>query len=267
MNRTINFLICGAQKSGTSALHHYLSQHPQIFLPEVKELHLFDQEDADWTDSGIEAIDTRIAPNFAARQEQSAVGEATPASLWWEPAMERIWRYNPRMKLIAVLRNPITRAWANWRMERLKGRDDQPFSPSLQEELNRCREALPNQHRVRSYLSRGFYSEQLRRVWRFFPMEQVMVIKQEELREQPESCLQRIHQHLGVKAMALPHQESVISWRSIPTTGTAVPETSMPITASPEITAVLCELYRPEIHNLEEMLGWDCSNWLEEGQA
>ena len=121
------------------------------------------------------------------------MGEATPVSLWWEPAMERIWRYNPRMRLIAVLRNPISRAWANWRMEQLKGRDDHPFIPSLQGELCRCREALPQQHRVRSYLSRGFYSEQLRRAWRFFPSEQLLVLKQEDLRHHPEECLQRIH--------------------------------------------------------------------------
>jgi len=267
VDRTINFLICGAQKSGTSALHQYLSQHPQIYLPAIKELHLFDQENADWSDAGIDAIDARISAHFTPTPKQCAVGEATPVSLWWEPAMERIWRYNPQMQLIAVLRNPISRAWANWRMEQLKGRDDHPFIPSLQGELCRCREALPQQHRVRSYLSRGFYSEQLRRVWRFFPSEQLLVLKQEDLRHQPEKCLQRIHRHLGVAAVALPHQEAVISWRSIPETGTAVPETAIPRQASPEINAALRELYRAEVQTLEAMLGWDCSDWLTEGLA
>lgn len=267
MDRTINFLICGAQKSGTSALHHYLSQHPQIFLPAIKELHLFDQESADWSDAGIANIDARISASFAPSPDQRAVGEATPVSLWWDPAMERIWRYNPQMRLIAVLRNPITRAWANWRMEQLKGRDKQPFTPCLKEELARCREALPYQHRVRSYLSRGFYSEQLRRVWRFFPVEQVLVLKQEELRDQPQQCLERVHKLLGVKTMALTQQEAVNSWRSIPDTGTVVPESSIPRTANSEITAALREVYRAEIQNLQAMLGWDCSDWLEGDSA
>ena len=61
MARTINFLICGAQKSGTSALHQYLSQHPQIFLPAIKELHLFDQDHADWSDAGIDVVSSEYA--------------------------------------------------------------------------------------------------------------------------------------------------------------------------------------------------------------
>ena len=267
MDRTINFLICGAQKSGTSALHHTLRQHPQIFLPSIKELHLFDDEQADWSDSGVAGIDQRVAAHFHPRPDQSAVGEATPASLWWEPAMERIWRYNPRMRLIAVLRNPISRAWANWRMEQLKGRDDQPFPRSLNEELEHCRGALPLQDRVRSYLSRGFYSEQLRRAWRFFPAQQLLVIKQEELRQQPSHCLQRIQQHLGVAATPLEASAPVISWRSIPEAGTAVPEASLPLHPNPTLLKQLRELYRPEIRCLEMMLGWDCSEWLEEDPA
>ena len=267
MDRTINFLICGAQKSGTSALHHTLRQHPQIFLPSIKELHLFDDEQANWSDFGVAGIDQRIAAHFHPRPDQTAVGEATPASLWWEPAMERIWRYNPQMRLIAVLRNPITRAWANWRMEQLKGRDDQAFPKSLQQELERCRGALPLQDRVRSYLSRGFYSAQLRRAWRFFPARQLLVLKQEELRQQPSHCLQRIQQHLGVVAMPLDAPAPVISWRSIPEAGTAVPEASIPLHPNPTLLKQLRELYSGEISSLEAMLGWDCSDWLEEDPA
>ena len=195
---------------------------------------------------------------------QCAVGEATPVSLWWEPAMERIWRYNKQMRLIAILRNPITRAWANWRMEQLKGRDNLPFIPTLQCELSRCREALPQQHRVRSYITRGFYSEQIRRAWRFFPNEQLLVLKQEDLRNQPEKCLQKIHHHLGIDAIELSKEESVISWRSIPANGTAIAETSIPREPSPEIRSTLREVYRAEIQNLEMMLGWDCSDWMQE---
>ena len=118
---------------------------------------------------------------------------------------------------------------------------------------------------MRSYISRGFYSEQLRRVWRFFPVEQLLVVKQEDLLSRPEQCLHRIHRHLGVTALDLSEQKSVISWRSIPENGTAVPEASIPRKAGPEITAALRDLYCAEIQNLETMLGWDCSDWLQEG--
>ena len=147
MSRRISFLICGAQKSGTSALHDYLQHHPQLDLPSVKELHLFDNEQWDWSDAGLDRLDAHTAHHF--QRTDRVCGEATPVSLWWGPAMERIWRYNPAMRLIAILRNPITRAYANWRMEQLKGRDTGAMALTLEHEEQRCREALPLQHRVR----------------------------------------------------------------------------------------------------------------------
>ena len=59
MTRTMSFLICGAQKSGTSALHQYLRGHPDIDLPAIKELHIFDNELSDWSDQGIARIDSK----------------------------------------------------------------------------------------------------------------------------------------------------------------------------------------------------------------
>lgn len=262
--RRLSFLICGAQKSGTSALHDYLRRHPQIDLPLVKELHLFDNEAADWSDAGIDRIDAAIARHFPSTQPGCCCGEATPVSLWWVPAMERIWRYNPAMRLIAILRNPISRAYANWRMEQLKGRDKGALPVSLAEEEQRCREALPLQHRVRSYLSRGLYSEQIRRVWRYFPREQLLLLRQEELMEQPATTLARIHAHLGVEPLPFEGAQSVISWRSVPeqTPDRPLPQPeTIPNNAPTAVRDALQRLYAPEIASLEAMLGWDLRHW------
>ena len=75
------------------------------------------------------------------------------------------------MRLIVILRNPIERAYSHWAMEHRRGNDQLPFALALEQEEARCREALPFQHRVFSYVDRGFYSAQLRRLWRFFGRE------------------------------------------------------------------------------------------------
>ena len=83
-------------------------------------------------------------------------------------------------------------------MEHRRGNDPLPFALALEQEEARCREALPLQHRVFSYVDRGFYSAQLRRLWRFFGKEQVLVLRQEELRLSPQICLDKIWQHLSI---------------------------------------------------------------------
>ena len=89
------------------------------------------------------------------------------------------------MRLIVMLRNPIERAYSHWAMEHRRGNDPLPFASALEQEEARCRGALPLQHRVFSYVDRGFYSAQLRRLWRFFGRDQVLVLRQEELRLDP----------------------------------------------------------------------------------
>ena len=194
MNKRLSFLVCGAQKSGTTALAAYLRQHPEIHLPEAKELHFFDDEMQTWPEPDLSALHR----HFQAADSDQHWGEATPISLYWDPAAERIWRYNSAMRLIVILRNPIERAYSHWAMEHRRGNDPLPFALALEQEEDRCREALPLQHRVFSYVDRGFYSAQLRRLWRFFGREQVLVLRQEQLRLNPQHLLEKIWQHIGI---------------------------------------------------------------------
>ena len=181
----MSFLICGAQKAGTTALADYLRGHPQLFLPEQKELHHFDDESLAWGDQPRHHQRNRRSyhRSFRTAPADCHWGEATPIYMYWEAAPERIWRYNPAMRIVVILRNPIERAYSHWAMEVGRGADDLSFADALGEEASRCRSALPFQHRVYSYADRGFYSGQLRRLWRFFGEEAVLILKQEELRQ------------------------------------------------------------------------------------
>src|SRR5262245_65095267 len=83
-------------------------------------------------------------------------------------------------------------------MKRVLGTEPLSFWKAIQCEAERCRVALPYQHRVYSYVDRGFYLEQLRRLWSFFSNDQVLILKSEELKCEPAQTLQRVCQFLNV---------------------------------------------------------------------
>lgn len=259
MIQKVGFLIAGAQKAGTSALHHYLSRHPQLFLPTCKELHFFDDESFSWPKQGSGAGPRRWWPSghdpysryhqkFANASPGSIWGEATPIYMFWSPSIARIWQYNPAIKLVLVLRNPITRAFSHWNMERWRGAEHLGFFEALQREHESSRAAMPNQHRVISYLARGYYSAQLRRIWQYLPLQQTLVIKHEELLDNPTASLSKVHAHLGV------HQKTLDGIARIH----AIPYKTM---MSAESMHWLREHFEAEIRQIEQLLHWDCSDW------
>lgn len=169
--------------------------------------------------------------------------------MYWRDAPCRIWRYNTAMKVIVVLRNPVERAFSHWNMERSRAWDLAPFGEAIRRERDRCREALPLQHRVYSYVDRGFYVEQLRRIWSYFLPGQVLVLRSEDLRLVPQRTMDRVFRFLGV--------ESVPVGSSLKVHHTPY-ETEM----SREDWLFLVETFEFEIRALERTLGWDCRAWL-----
>jgi hypothetical protein len=109
----------------------------------------------------------------------------------------------------------------------------------------------PYQHKRYSYTDRGFYLEQLRRIWKYFPGEQVLVIKNEWLKEKPTTTLQKICNFLDITFF---DSISIQNMHSRP----------YPSLMTPEEKNYLRELYDEEIRNLEQALGWDCTDWLAE---
>jgi len=245
----VGFVIAGTQKGGTSALASYLFEHPEIAMPTVKEVHFFDNED-NFQSAPVDYA--RYHAYFKPAERRKVLCDATPIYMYWDAAPARIWQYNPAMKLVLLLRNPITRAYSQWNMERERGSDPLPFEQAIRTEAERCREALPLQHRLYSYVDRGFYSDQLRRIWRYFPVEQTLVLKSEELQHAPEAALARITDFLGIARFAAVAPRSV---HARPYQG--------PMSA--EARRYLCDVFEFEIRNLERTFGWNCAKWLEAG--
>lgn len=191
-------MIAGVQKAGTTAMFDHLAEHPGLALSHVKETHFFDDETIDWSAPDYGAYHRRFPP-----ADGRPRGEATPIYTYWPRCLERIRAYSPAARLIVMLRDPVERAWSHWRMEYARGAEERPFAWCIRQGRQRLFEASPwGHHREFSYVERGFYGEQMERVFALFPRDQVLVARADELRADPAAVLARVSAFLGVAALA-----------------------------------------------------------------
>jgi hypothetical protein len=201
-----NFLMIGAAKSGTTSLWNYLRQHPQIFLASVKEPRFFAYEgetvnysgpgDDKWGREIINSWDAYQAL-FQSAKGQLALGEASNVYLYFaQRAAPRIASRLPGVKLIAILRNPVDRAYSNFLMMRGEGREPlSDFRRALREEEKRLRNGWSPGW---AYYRRGLYADSLRTYLAYFPRERMRFLLYDDLVQAPGRLLQEIFEFLGV---------------------------------------------------------------------
>ena len=252
----LDFVLAGAQKSGTTALHYFLSKHPDITMGDKQEMHFFDDEkifagpiDYELLHGHYPPVGGSTTPKASGLAKPFGVaGDCTPVYLYWNPAMERIWKYNPKIKLLILLRNPIDRAFAHWNMQRFKKREPLDFLEAVKAEKQRARQEAPMQSRRFSYIDRGLYAEQIERVFKFFPREQVKIVKSEEFQKDNRKTLDSIFEFLGVAPISISRNKD----RNV-------------VPYERAITAEEREYLRPvfadDIAKVEQMLEWDCTDW------
>jgi hypothetical protein len=240
----LDFILAGAQKSGTTALHYFLEKHPDITLGDQEEMHFFDDEEV-----FSKPVDyASLHRHFPSIAPSAIAGECTPSYLYWEPAAERISKYNPAVKLLVLLRNPVDRAFAHWNMQRYKKREPLDFLEAVEQEGKRTAPLLSLESRRFSYIDRGFYTKQLARFFRFFPREQFKITKFEDFRDRPTETVNSIFDFLGLKPLGPVRSKD----RNV------VPyERAMTM----EERRHLYGVFANEIEQLERLLGWDCSDW------
>jgi Sulfotransferase domain len=242
----VNFVIGGTQKGGTSALDSFLRQHPEICMPETKkELHFFDRENED-TDY------KKYHANFQPTSQHRVIGEASPIYMYWETAPYRIWKYNPEMKWILALRNPVERAFSAWNMETKRGNEKLSFAEAIENEPKRCREALPLQHRAYSYVDRGFYAHQVRRLFNIFGEDNCLILLNHELRNDHSNSLRRVFEFLGVDDSFVPPKASIF-------------EHEYDNKIDNELRGRLIDIFEFDIRQLEQLLRRDLSAWWNKG--
>jgi hypothetical protein len=199
------FLVIGAPKAGTTSLAAYLEQHPEVFVSPIKEPEFFtlqDRIDRPFTGPGVERFAGTFVGSraeyerlFADAQPSGQRGELSTAYLYSERAPSRIAELLPECKLIAILREPVARAWSHWKMNVRLGFEDLPFEEAIRCEDERAqRNWMPRAQ----YTKVGFYSDGLARYYDRFPRDQFLVLLYEDYVEQPERFMRRIFEFLGV---------------------------------------------------------------------
>ncbi len=196
----LGFVVGGAQKCGTTALHAYLCRHPELEMAREKETHFFDEE---------AAVDWR-APDYGPLHAQFTGGterlrgEATPITLYWTPAYWRLLRYNPDIRFVFMLRDPVERAWSHWRMNIRRELDHLPFDRAIRE--GRMRVLADPLHsglaRHSSYIERGWYGRQVAALTTLFPIANMLFLRQQDLADDPDAVLGRVADFLKLSPFA-----------------------------------------------------------------
>lgn len=203
MHPVPDYLIIGTQRGGTTSLYHYLTSHPRVLPATGKELHFFDiqyKNGLDWYRSQFPLDSMR----------GSVTGEASPYYLFHPLVPGRVREALPHARLIALLRNPVDRAYSHYQMAVRLNAESLSFEEALEREEERLDgevERICNgdyysyNHQFYSYRSRGLYAEQLDRWRRHFPDEQLLIFRSEDFYGDPSAALTRVTDFLGLSRL------------------------------------------------------------------
>jgi len=194
-----DFLGIGTQKGGTTSLYLVLKQHPEVFLPDNKELHYFTKyycNGREW-----------YANHFKQASPGLLRGEITPYYLFHEATPERIFRLRRDMRLIALLRDPVERSLSQYFHSRRLGLEPLEIEDAFNIEVDRLSGSLPIiksscgthfSHQEHSYLARSRYDEQLTRYFKLFKRKNILVLRSEDLFYKQHQTLRHISSFLRI---------------------------------------------------------------------
>ena len=199
-----DFVIIGAGKSGTTSLYDLLIRHPCVEGAAMKEVRYFNQH----FEKGIQWYRSQFPPPRWKDGRRIITGEATPGYLFRIDVPERMAEVVPQARLIALLRNPVDRAYSHYHHAVRSARETRTFEEAVQTEKEWLlgaeagaseREPHTGAGRARfEYLKRGIYVDQLLRWSEFFDREQMLVLKSEDFFEREPETLKRVLDFLGL---------------------------------------------------------------------
>lgn len=242
-----DFVIPGEAKCGTSSLYHYLTQHPRIRRADVKEPNNF-------LDYGGSPLLCRMHyPLVWNRLAGALTGEASAEYFSKPHVAPDILRVRPDIRVILLLRNPVTRAFSDHQMFFKDGRERVPFDEVVKRSLawlsDPAMEPLldaasrPNHNPIR-YVRRGVYLPTLRRWQAAVPAERLLILKSEDLFDQPQAVTDQVFAFLGLP----PHSLRDVAPRK---------KGAYVAPAHPDALRALARFYRPHNEALYRHLGRD----------
>jgi hypothetical protein len=245
-----DFLIIGAQKSGTSSLFRYIAQSPHFCRPASKEVHYFDRSYDKPFDYYRKMFPKTAGLDFT--------GEASPSYLFYDFVPERVAVHMPGIRIVATLRNPIGRALSHFHHNKRRGKflnvhgqDITTFEEHVEHNLRMEITPQTSPFDLKNFhiIERGFYKDQIENWLRHFPRDQYHFIDFDVLTADPQAEVDRLMRFLGRPEYALASSQKFNSGGSY----------SRAI--APETLARLTELYKDRNEGLSELVGFPTDYW------
>ena len=285
MNKLPSFIIIGAGKCGTTSMYTYLNQHPQIYLCPRKETYFFVPEPIRSKLKPWGAITEIEEYNnlFTNASSDHVIGEISTTYYQYAESAKLIQQKLPQTKIIAILRDPATRAFSDYQMHYRKGNESESFNDLLFSD-NR-------------FIKPGFYYSELIPYFEVFPRDQIKIFLFEDLIEDSQKMISDLFDFIGVDANFVPDVSQKSRTGGLPKNQklnllltkdnpirdsvAGILKLFMPLELrqkirssliakniekaklSPESKKVLREIYREDTLNLQNLLDRDLSTWLE----
>ena len=281
-----NFLVIGAHKGASTSLRAYLGAHPDVFVAPALEPSFFALEgqerfrpDGSYTrpdmeQSGATYTLEEYEALFAGVTSEHAIGEKSPAYLTNKDAPFRIKRLIPDVRLIAVLRNPVERAFSHYLMDVRSGHENLTFAEAVGAELER--QPMKTGF-VRHYVRSGKYANRIEQYLSLFGPQQIHIYLYEDLLCDMAATMREIYEYLGVDPAFTPdltvrhnarpapvHNRGLgsrlcsfgraITRREVPSPAPS----AIPVTARQELVS----FYREDIVRLQALIDRDLTGWL-----
>lgn len=204
-----NFLVIGAFKSGTNSLYHYLEAHPQVFMCPANEPSFFAFEGQKmsggrWAESVVTNFED-YKKLFAGAGDRLAVGEVSPTYLVSLEAPGRIKHYLPDVKLIAILRHPVDRAYSQWQMEVRQGNEK---TEDFAEAIKTVKVVADGTSR-RRFVAGSLYYQLLKKYYDLFDPSQICVLLSDRLSADRMGLVKQLYGFLGVDSSFVPDNINV----------------------------------------------------------
>ena len=200
-----DFIIFGTVRSATTSLYENICQHPCIKRAEHDEIGFFDTNykyGINWYKSHFPTINEKN--NILEKEKYFATGEDTPFYFWSEDSRNRIFDLIPKIKLIAILRNPVDRAYSTFKLGERAGNDTRSFEYAVDEEIDLIKKREIRFDDKKSYegvkvnIIQSIYFEQLKHWFDKFPKEQILIISTEDFSKEPHTILKNVFEFLNV---------------------------------------------------------------------
>jgi len=192
--KRVNLLIIGTQKAGTTSLFNYLKQHQEIYFSEVKEVTFF--VDDKFYSKGVDYYHSF----FPRHKHEKIIASSYVHMLPCDYCPERVFKYNPEMKFLVVLRNPVDRAYSAYHYAMNNGWEDEnnSFMKCFELESGRLKGSMKERFDL-AYFHNGLYHKHLTNWLRYFPKENFLIIRDADLRNAAQETMDQVFRFLGLE--------------------------------------------------------------------